>query len=119
MKKWKTVLNNWHKGKVLKYPKKMKKAFMWRTSRLDKEGINNYKEEYISFYKKLSQGIDTTFNFPLQTFPISSPVYVLKYSEDSLLAKVVSYYKRKNMSGQYTKGWVYAETLHINPPNEK
>lgn len=76
-----------------------------------------YKKEYLKFYKKVSQGENPTFNFPLKTIPTAYPVYVLEYTEDSLLAKVVSYYDRgAKFGGNFTKGWVYAKCLHKNPP---
>ena len=51
--------------------------------------------------------------------PQFTPVYVMGYTSDSLLADVVSYYDRgARHGGSYTRGWVYAETLHINPPKK-
>lgn len=80
----------------------------------------DYKKEYLRFYKKVSQGENPTFNFPLKTMPTTYPVYVIGYTEDSLLAKVVSYYDRgAKFGGSFTKGWVYTETLHQNPPSKK
>ena len=80
----------------------------------------NYKEEYIKFYEKVSRGENPTFKFPLKTIPTRYPVYVMGYTEDSLLAKVVSYYDRGiRFGGSFTKGWVYTKTLHKNPPPKR
>lgn len=80
------------------------------------------KAEYIEYYQKIQKGEKATLNnnFPIKGMPQYSPVYVLEYTEDSLLAKVVSYYDRgAKFGGSFTKGWVYAETLHENPPPKK
>ncbi len=76
-----------------------------------------YKDAYVEYYSKVAQGENPTFDFPLKTMPQYSPVHVLEYTSDSLLAKVVSYYDNgAKFGGSFTKGWVYAETLHENPP---
>lgn len=42
-------------------------------------------------------------------------MYVLEYTEDSLLAKVVSYLDLgPKLGGDFRKGWVYAKCLHEN-----
>lgn len=45
--KWSQVLDKWSKGEGIKYPKNIKKAFIWRTSKLDKLGNLSYNEEFI------------------------------------------------------------------------
>ena len=45
--RWKTVLNHWAKGKPFKYPARIKKPFMWRTSRLDKNESLPYRKEFV------------------------------------------------------------------------
>lgn len=76
-----------------------------------------YKNDYINYYSLVSKGENPTFNFPLKTMPQHTPVYVISYTKDSLLAEVVSYYDRGvKFGGSFTKGWVYAETLHKEPP---
>lgn len=80
------------------------------------------KDEYIEYYKKIQMGESATLNnsFPIKGIAQYHPVYVLKYSEDSLLAKVVSYYDYgARRGGSFTKGWVYAKCLHIKPPPKK
>ncbi len=80
----------------------------------------SYKEEYIRYYNEVSQGKNPVFNFPLKTMPTSYPVYVIDYTDDSLLVKVVSYYHRgAKFGGNFTIGWVYAKTLHKKPPPKK
>ena len=78
----------------------------------------NRKDEYIDYYQKVEKGEKSYLNdFPIKGMPQYSPVYVLEYTEDSLLAKVVSYYDRgAKFGGSFTKGWVYAKTLHKDPP---
>ncbi len=79
-----------------------------------------YKDEYIKFYNQVSKGANPTFNFPIKTMPISYPVYVMGYTKDSLLANVVSYYDRgPKFGGSYTRGWIYADCLHENPPPKR
>jgi len=66
------------------------------------------------------KGENPIFNFPLKTLPQCEPVYVIGFSKDSLLAKVVSYYDYGAMrGGNFTKGWVYAKCLHKEPPRKK
>jgi len=77
----------------------------------------DYKKEYVKFYDRVSQGQNPIFKFPLKTIPPRYPVYVMGYTKDSLLADIVSYYNRGvSYGGSYTRGWVYAKTLHENPP---
>lgn len=80
----------------------------------------DYKEAYLKYYSELSKGANPSFDFPLKTLPQYEPVYVMGYSEDGLLADVVSYYDRGSyFGGSYLRGWVYSETLHDNPPPKK
>ena len=75
-----------------------------------------YKEKYINYYKKVERREDPYVEFPVNSFPTDTPVYVMGYSEDMLLADVVSYYDRGRIyGGSYTRAWVYAKTLHDNP----
>lgn len=84
--------------------------------------INNlkHKDKYIEYYNELSKGINPYIEFRFITFPTNDPVYVIEYTADSLLAKVVSYYNRgPKFGGSFNKGWVYAATLHENPPADE
>lgn len=77
------------------------------------------KAQYLKYYQELELGKEPYLDndIPLKGMPQSSPVYVIDYTEDSLLAKVVSYYDRgAYFGGSFTKGWVYAKTLHKDPP---
>tara|TARA_Y100000310_G_scaffold255230_1_gene262573 strand:- start:517 stop:999 length:483 start_codon:yes stop_codon:yes gene_type:complete len=58
--KWDKVLNNWMSGKVLTYPSRLKHPFIWRTSRLDKNGKLPYKQEFL-INKFLSDKQDYSF----------------------------------------------------------
>lgn len=75
------------------------------------------KERYLKYYKELEGGIEPYLDgIPLKLMTQYKQVYVVGYTKDSLLAEIVSY-KRK-ISNDYTRGWVYAKTLHKNPPPE-
>lgn len=76
-----------------------------------------YKRGYLKYYAQLETGIEPILDddVPLKGLPTSNPVYVLGYTEDSVLAKIVSY-DDGMVGGLFTKGWVYAKCLHANPP---
>ena len=79
------------------------------------------KNHYLEYYHELENGKEPYLHndIPLKGMPQYSPVYVIKYTPDSILAKVVSYYDRgAKFGGNFTKGWVYAKTLHKDPPQE-
>ena len=44
-----------------------------------------YANEYTSYFNKITNGIDTTFDFPLKTIPGGDTIYVLGYIRDSNL----------------------------------
>jgi|GEM_PF-1523665 len=77
-----------------------------------------YKDNLVMHYDYMEKyRRDTTFSFPLKTLPQTEPVYVLGYSEDSLVAEVVSlYYRGAHFGGDFTQGYVATKTLHLNPP---
>jgi len=80
------------------------------------------KEHYLQYYQELEAGTEPYLHndIPLKGMQQYSPVYVMGYTEDGLLAEVVSYYDRGvRLGGSYTRGWVYAKTLHKNPPPKK
>lgn len=79
------------------------------------------KEHYLQYYRELEEGNEPYLNndIPLKGMPQYSPVYVIDYTNDSLLAEVVSYYdKGGRFGGSYIRGWVYAKTLHKEPPSK-
>ena len=79
-----------------------------------------YKDDLVTYYKQAEKGENPIFNFPLKTLPQYEPVYVLEFTEDSLLAKVISYYDYGAIrGGSFTKGWVYTKCLHIESPPKK
>lgn len=55
-------------------------------------------------------------SFPITTLPQRTPVYVMDYTEDSVLVEVVCYYDRgPSFAAKSHRGWVYYKTLHDNP----
>jgi hypothetical protein len=80
----------------------------------------SYKDSLINYYKRVENGENPSFNFPLKTLPQYEPVYVISYTKDSLLAEVVSYYDRGTPNGgSYLRCYVVTKTLHDNPPSKK
>ncbi len=82
----------------------------------------NLKEPYLEYYKGLELGKEPYLpnNIPLKGLPQYEPVYVIGYTEDSLLAEVISYYDYgARRGGSFTKGWVYAKCLHKEAPPKK
>ena len=80
------------------------------------------KEQYLKYYQELELGKEPYLpnEIPLKGLPQYYPVYVIGYTKDSLLAKIVSYYDRGvRLGGSFTKGWVYTKTLHKDPPQNK
>ena len=78
----------------------------------------SYEDEYVEYYERVKKDDkNASFNFPLKTFPQNDPVYILSYSEDKRLVKVVSFYNRgKFFGGSYNEGYVLSEFLHETPP---
>jgi len=78
------------------------------------------KREYINYYDKIFRGDNSAVinGFSIQGLPQYDPVYVIKYTDDSILAKVVSLYHHNSikLGGDYKTGWVYARALHDKPP---
>lgn len=77
-----------------------------------------YKDDLVFYYDFMRYNRrDTFIKFPLKGLPPSEPVYVLGYSEDSLVAEVVSlYYRGAHFGGGFTQGWVATSVLHKDPP---
>lgn len=76
------------------------------------------KEHYLKYYRELESGIEPTLanEIPLKGMPQSSPIYVMGYTEDGLLADVACYYEGGGrLMAYYTRGWVYSKTLHKEP----
>ena len=78
----------------------------------------NYKKELIAYYEYAEKNNEySSFNFPLKTLSPVYPVYVVGYTEDSLLASIVCLEDRGPHLGNYTEGYVYYKTLHsLLPP---
>lgn len=76
-----------------------------------------YKETYIDYYRSVSKEDSNKYIlFPIQTFPVNDPVYIIGYTTDSQLVKVLSLFDRgKYFGGSYNEGYVLPEFLH----NEK
>lgn len=80
----------------------------------------SYKDALIEYYQLMENGKNPAFNFPLKTLPQFEPVYVVGYTDDSLLVEVVSYYDRgKYDGGSYLKGYVYYKTIHDEPAKKE
>ncbi len=78
------------------------------------------KEEYIdsliAFYQKIEHGnMSPVFNFPVNEMPYDTCVYVMGYERDSQIVDVICYYDW-GRTGSYRRGYVYRNTLHLNPP---
>lgn len=75
-----------------------------------------YKDSLIKYYNEAEKGINPIFNFPLKTIPKLEPVYLIEYSNDSLVALVASYYDRGvHNGGFFNKYYVDVRTLHSIP----
>jgi len=75
-----------------------------------------YIDSLIGYYKKMENGnMAPVFNFPINSMPYDTCVYVVDYERDSLVAEVVCYYDW-GKTGSYRRGYVYRNTLHLNPP---
>lgn len=117
--------NKWYHNDVKSYPKKYCYEYFRGTEKpvsvLIIENLN-LKEPYLEYYRDLELGKEPYLHndIPLKGLPQYDPVYVIEFTEDSLLAKVISYYDRgAKFGGSFTKGWVYAKTLHKDPPPKK
>lgn len=105
--------------------KKHKKMFVYNDmlsvpqAALIIENREMYGKKLVEFYRNMETRPDGPFrvHVPIKELPTNYPVYVMNYSEDSLLVDVVSYYDRgPYMGGSYLRGWVYIGTLHDAPP---
>lgn len=112
----------WHE-----YLEKQPKMYVYETYRGDSRPVSvlllknkSLKSAYLDYYQKLESGIEPILDYriPLKTLPQYNPVYVLKYSKDSTLVKVVSIYNG-DFGSSYCQGWVYAKTLHEKPFEKK
>ena len=76
-----------------------------------------YKDSLLVYHDKISTEENVPFNIPLKTLPQFEPLYLVGYTEDSLLAEVVSYYDRGlKFGGSYLRGYVDVKTLHKYSP---
>ena len=113
--------NKWYHNNVKKLPK----MYVYETYRGSANQVlivenKRFKKELIEYYQKVEKGENPFFNFPLKTLPQREPVYVVKFSKDSLLAKVISYYDYGPMrGGSFTIGWVYSKCLHETPCDDQ
>lgn len=76
-------------------------------------------DSLVKYYTQLENRTseEPTFNFPPLTIPTDTCVYVIGYSSDSTVADIICYHKwSRNVT--YERGYVYANTLHINPPQK-
>ena len=114
------INKNWHA-----YVKNQPQKFVYETFRGTSKPVSviiiedlDLKELYLEYYRAVEAGIEPTLDqrIPLKGMPQYSPVYVIGYTKDSLLAEVVSYYDRgAYFGGSYTQGWVYSNAIHNEP----
>lgn len=113
--------NKWYHKDVKNYPQMYVYQTFWgpaNSAMIIEDEM--YKNELITYYNQAEKGENPTFNFSLKTLPQYYPVYVIEYTKDSVLAKVISYYDYGAIKGgSFTKGWVYAKCLHKAPPPKK
>lgn len=113
--------NKWYHKDIKNHPKMYVYQTFWGAvnSAMIVED-EKYKYDLVAYYEQAEKGENPTFNFPLKTLPQYEPVYVIEFTKDSLLAKVISYYDYgATRGGSFTKGWVYAKCLHQVPPPKK
>lgn len=85
-----------------------------------KRYFQKLKDYYVADERWL---LDSTHNkkpfidFPLDGFPMTEPVYVVGYSEDSTLIEVICYWDHKGPA--YESGWVLLKHFHQKPPTYK
>ena len=72
-----------------------------------------YKKEYIEYYKKIKNGLNATFNFPIITPPLGGKVYVKGFTEDSSLVEI--FIRNRFDRGQFLF-YVIPDFIHNTPP---
>lgn len=76
-------------------------------------------DSLVQYYQKIENGdSNPVFNFPPLSLPLDTCVYILEYSKDSVVAKVICF-DNWGKEGTFVKGYVYAKTLHDIPPDRK
>jgi hypothetical protein len=78
----------------------------------------DYKEALISYYDTISANPDAnpSLKFPIIFLTDNNIVYLVGYSEDSLLADVVTYNQATRRGPVYFRGWADVRTIHKSPP---
>lgn len=114
------IYHNWYWNNLLKKPKMyVYETYMGPANPVLVISDLKFKNELVDYYNYAKANKDyKSFNFPLKTLPQRFPVYLIEYTSDSLLAKVVSlYYRGKSFGGGFTEGYVATTTLHkFSPP---
>ena len=118
------INKNWHK-----YVKNKPQMYAYDIFRGDSKPVSvliiediDLKEPYLKYYNELESGIEPILDnrIPLKGLPQYDPIYILQYTDDSLLVEVVSYYDRgTRFGGSYTQGWIYSKTLYEKPFEKK
>ena len=72
---WKNVLTSWENGIYKNYPKNKKHTFIWRTSKLSSNMLDNFNEEYIR-----CDILDTKCDFSAYKNIINNNKYNNKYT---------------------------------------
>jgi hypothetical protein len=72
-----------------------------------------FKDSLLNYYKKLQQGQNPSFNFPLESVFPDKPVYFLGYyQKDTLLGKIYI-----DFDGRDETAYTYRSIIHKSPPN--
>lgn len=72
------------------------------------------KDSLIKYNHDCDTGTGEVYiNFDFKVLPMFEPVYILKYSDDSVLTRIYT----DNIPGSLHKGWVYSKCLHPCPPD--
>lgn len=111
--------NQWYYKELYKKPKMYPyESFIGPANHVLIISDIKYKDELVFHYEYVKKNKKyKSFSFPLKGLPVSEPVYILGYSEDSLVAEVVSlYYRGAHFGGGFTQGWVATSVLHKEPP---
>jgi len=69
-------------------------------------------EEYIDYYENFQRRKYTSYSMETFFVPITSPVYIIKYSRDSLLVKARVYYTNHNGYSTSRVVYIYHKLLH-------
>jgi hypothetical protein len=108
---WKQKLHNWYKKDIFKYPKHITYNFIWRTSILNNEDNNIYKEEFIKETRLSNKQNYEIFKEYINKNDIKKnpyAIYFFNLSKDTILVIPIP---QKNKSFAHIKQFVDNATL--------